>query len=1591
MKVSIFSILTSLAVLTGAGAAVAAAHGELLPASTPETQAFQGAPAPAERPLSLQTSPKIKYLHQRGLLGAESDMKPDYNPVFTAGARLTDIKRTPKNVMHRTVLNPRGSIYAIVPRHDKMTDIQEAFLARLDMKSGALTPIHYGGNWNTAMGDDYTFQTCGFRNGMIIQASVTAEIPMGSQVSWQEIDPATGIVMSQVSFPFEMMLDPYQICYVPEEDLFYCLCMMADDGASHLITINPTTHQIDYIDNIGKQGYVGGLGYDPLSQTLYAFNEKNEVHSVEYDKTSLKVQLVYNGTIDTDLPLFQDGYAGQICYSPMDQAFVVLSRDADAHGTRIYMLDPNDWENPYDKGLVQSNVTPYIAAVFCTDEFADANAPDPVSNLQVSFERNSLTGQISFTAPTMTFYGVAITASSLPYTVLCDGNVVASGTVAPGGEISTSVTTTQGSHVFAVHCSLGDLQGPDTKRNVYVGYDNPLPVSNLKLDGNRLTWTAPGAVGAHHGYVDTSMLEYNVYFGDIQQNANPIEDTAYTIRIPSTLTRKDIRVVASSRGLNSEAATLSCVIGPGLSLPASFNPTPEQAALFQVINANEDERKWTYFDKGVDVKYGWLLPSSYARDADDWLILPALNFTDAESLYAMEFELRSYWNTGSVEDIEVFIGRRPTVEAMTQLIYEAVDNRLEANAIPQVPIFNFGVPEAGNWYIGIHCKSTKKNSYKGVIVNNFAVRSHSGTKADLPGAPTDIVITPAELGALSANVALTLPTVDITGRTLPADTEVSVRVNAGVEDITLTGLPGTRQSGDINVKGHGFNQFKITGFKGYNDGLTTTVKHYVGIDTPHAPKNVKHTISDDNKTMHVTWDAVPNVGVNGGYVDPSDVIYNMYMVFGGTQFTQFDNAANNCSYDFTYSENKLTKYTIAPVAGNIAGLSTGTVPTSAVLGRPHEVPVLEEYSTTGYNLGTCYFEMEGEYAKSMWGNTSSLEALGVGTAKVTGGLIYAYSDTHTPCPAGMKLGKVTTKGTNSLNFNLKYWDYAYAPDFRIDVFTSADQKWRTVGEFSVSRPAKGQWAQATITLDETMVDMPWLEFRAVADLKAPANAPEFFIIDNWSITSNADIDLKLFEIGGNTEAVVGSDVTFDLTVSNAGAERTSGTVSISLTDADGKVYDTKTINTPVIRSTLTWKQPVTFSLGGEYADLDRLIVKAEVTADGDEIPSNNSRTLDVKLHRAQVPAVNTLKGDLSGSNVSLSWDTPNKERGAYLDFEIEELYRNDGTMGSWLNLDMDQHLPVAIGTTEQNTINWPGYSLPSAWTVVDPSKINFTSDDRFKAHSGAQYVLARAAYLSPDEENSPKQSSDWLISPEVVGGTPISFWYNTVSGAQKEYVELWYSTGGTVVDTANAELTDTPNLNGNFRKIRTFSKIGSEAWEKCSAVLPKDAKHFALVYRSWNTAGAMIDDISYTPATPEQWEIDHYSLWRSQDANAPVCIAENISDLNYTDSRFSGKYGWYYVVAHVRYGDRMISGPISNLAKVGDFSSVSNAGLLSGVEAGEGYITVSGHQGHSLAVYTPDGKTLLRTVVATDTERYTLPRGIHLVIIDGSASTLIVR
>lgn len=138
---------------------------------------------------------------------------------------------------------------------------------------------------------------------------------------------------------------------------------------------------------------------------------------------------------------------------------------------------------------------------------------------------------------------------------------------------------------------------------------------------------------------------------------------------------------------------------------------------------------------------------------------------------------------------------------------------------------------------------------------------------------------------------------------------------------------------------------------------------------------------------------------------------------------------------------------------------------------------------------------------------------------------------------------------------------------------------------------------------------------------------------------------------------------------------------------------------------------------------------------------------------------------------------------------------------------------------------FPNSHRPVGFMVID-SKV---FGQGWEAHSGDNMFASFASGYSPND--------DWLISPLLSGQEQeIEFWARSVTTAYgAEVFEVYYSTTDTRLSsfTRCVERTQAPMT-----------------WTKYTAILPKDARYFAIRCVSDDTFAFLVDDISFIRLIP---------------------------------------------------------------------------------------------------------------------------------------------
>lgn len=1501
----------------------------------------------------------------------------------------------------RSAENPRGTFTVVVPQNSFSQTEADAYYGRIDNNTGLIRPVYKGENFCAF---DRDFQTALIRNGHLYIPNFI--YGGASFVYWSDTDLETGEEVDLIDFGGNDEAYCYNMTWDFDNDVIYGLAYDMSGGtatSNMIVTVDLKNKSTYFINQPMQEGFLAGICYNPVNKQLYAFNDNNEAFIVNTEEGYLSKA----GDIDLDDILFEEDTPANICFSPKDDCFVVAFNDKVREAFVLYYINYEDWSASEGKALSTMGGLPRITSLHCTDPYAPNNAPEKPAAVQASFSGSDLEGSYTFTIPELLYSGVAMASDTKVRTVIkLDGKVIVDEDFAPGETVTRQLTANNGEHKFEITCSLGEnLTSPVTESLFHTGYDNPTAPTKLRLEFDAqghgiLTWQAPKSVGAHGGYVNPDKFSYNIYVDGKLQNGRPVTDCTYTLPMPASQARAIISVVCvGEKSMLSEPGILSTVWGKPLEVPFSLSPNEAESELFtiqHVVNRNDVIDNGTTFKYWTDHGYGeynnglfegFRMQIGYYNDANEWLFLPAAKLDNSEKMYCFTFDVGGVYTGTTREDFEVWYGTRPEVASMTTKI---LDREYQpCSFIPnEVPV-EFAVPTVGTYYIGIHHKSTKERDGKGITLRNFRL-TQTETSTAVPAMPTDVTLEPDDAGTLECHVFGTAPTKDALGNDLPADQDMTVSVLAGELKWEKV-KPGAKFDLYVVPQRNGWNQIFVWASNESGDGPIKSFRQYCGIDTPNAPTNLRWTVSEDNLSLDMEWDAPGSVGQNGGYVDVENLTYTIYRRQGVT-YIDCGKVYGKTTSHFEPGDQPQFNWTIGPSAKNEIGESQVVNLLTEVLGRPNAVPQIEHFGTSAFNYNPITLMVNGEFEASEWANRSDVSGyLGENLSFEQGGCLFGYLDSYMPGKGGVIFPKFTTKDTNGnkVHVALRVWDYKHTPKIYLMGRRSGDQTLRKLGEFEFERGEKGHWSEPSIELPDDFQEESWVQTRVYVDYNGADD--EYVVIDTFKAYVKVDHDVKIQSVSGPVQLSVGETGTWNVVAANAGTEAVGDIIfTVSLINEEGKTVATKAEKIRTLRAGLTYEVNVPFQILAEYGK-GNFTVQGKVEAAGDEIPANDVKSTPVIVMKPMLPYVTDLAGkSADGKSAELTWTEPDLSYGSYVDFETALPFVPTDQIGSWRNVNL------VPGNRQQFSIDgllWPGCEEPQAWAVIDAENLGLMNDTRFAPHSGKQYLMCRAIHYVFDSEE-PIQGSSWLVSPEIVGGSKLSFWMTTADPSEPEFIAIYYSTtvpalGDEVILGPDGK--DTGSSCGEFKHLRNFSKSGSAAWELCEVELPADAKYVAIVYRSWDAIAAAIDDIMITPAQLDQWTVDHYGLWKiSNDDWSTMTHVGDFKEIKALDENFNDVNSQYMLTTFVRADKGVIDGPVSNKARVYS-TDVALTEADASIAGGTGVIVARGYDGQDVAVYTTDGKYLRHVRAAGAETRIAAEPGIYLVKAGKDIAKVVVK
>ena len=1204
---------------------------------------------------------------------------------------------------------------------------------------------------------------------------------------------------------------------------------------------NTTTWQQNGYSQYGSDASIVGndLTYDPSTGNVYGFfynplsmEEPMRFGTISYTQYGAEVTTI--STLPSDFICIAANSEGQLYGIDCEGLLYKINKTdgtldvIDYTGVRpstfrqSATFDPNTgklywaaFREDYTSGLYEINLENGLATlitdfpdnmeVSClhipVSDTADG-APAEVTDFSVEFKGGSLTGTASFTAPTETFSGEAL-SGELKYYILAGTDTIKKGETQPGENINTEITVAQnGETEFTLRTrnAAGFSRASDPIK-LYVGIDVPNPPTNVVLtvdDSGKmnLTWTAPVA-GVHGGYFDSQSLVYDVvrYPGQVTVATN-LTDCAFRENLPEgSLAAYYYTVTARIGDVSSEAAESNRQIaGDAFTVPFNDDFSSDDTYdLYTVIDANGDGTTWNPSMNAFSYFY------SFINSADDWVITPPIKLQTGYT-YKFSFSIRAGLPYGT-EKFATAYGQGTDPSAYTEL--SPVQELSGSNYTTFEKTFE--VATDGEYRFGVHALSDVNQN--GLYVTDFSVTAESLSSA--PDSVTNVQIIPAELGVLKATIRFNAPSVDIDNNKLEQLTKVEI-YRDGENLLTTFENP---KAGELleyvdNAPVNGMNHYMFVGYNDNGRGVEATDSAYIGIDRPMSPQNVV-LIDNGQGGITLTWEAPGNEGANGYYVNPDNLTYTVYDPEGNVMAEEI----TDTQYSMTYNLELYTSVIYFNVtASNIGGESQAAISSYLVTGRPATLPYHESFPNGGttqtfwwstarndYNAFSFSPEMEYSYDHDS------------GSAKWAGNEENDYADLFS--------GKITAEGVENPAL---FFHYHATPGAGIRFSVNAilnDGSTVTLSEYDFQDiTGETGWRDAIIYLDDKLKSAKYfvLNFHAESD----GDYSEALYIDDITLRNVARHDLAV-TLQSPTSVTAGQQINAQATITNIGANNAENfTVSLW---ADNKLAAQKEVGNLEVNEETT----ITLTYSPSISESKTVPMYATVDYAADENTNDNtSEILDIEVAAPAFPTVGDLVAIRTNEGAELTWTAIESGKNTVKEtFDSYDPWLTSG-FGEWNVFDGDK-----MNTNAYTSMWYPHIGEQFAYIVFNNryAVMDISQEPVFTPCSGDQCLAAFATVHDYSEEI---ETDDWLISPELSGeAQTISFYIKSLTDYQEDYY-VYYST----------ESADVADLQKNLISFEKW-EAGS-TWTQKSYDVPDGAKYFAIRYTS-NLSGILIDDFVY--------------------------------------------------------------------------------------------------------------------------------------------------
>ena len=1198
-----------------------------------------------------------------------------------------------------------------------------------------------------------------------------------------------------------------------------------------------------------------------------------------------------------------------------------------------------------------------VVGLYVEDPDALPDAPAAVNDLKATFEQGNLEGTISFTVPSKTFSGEALTGM-IDISLQIDQETPKTYSAAAGSNFSTPKTMTTGTHTISVKTGNSYGDSPISSISLYIGKDAPVRVSNLTFaktnDKATLTWDAPTET-LHGGFLDKSSLHYKIvrYPGEVTVASNHTQ-TTFTENLPKELASYYYQVTSYAGDLTGETVSSNKLICGDAIIPpyyVSFD-TEEDTDLFTNLTVNSDGNMWEWESSEKAMKYRY--SSSYEGTA--WFITPPIKLgTDCE--YKLSFRLKT--STYNEENLKITLGTANTVESQTTTLLD-LNHFVTASGDYEAYTVAVKAPTAGNYYIGFNAYSDPDKYY--ILLDD--IKLEQGASMQGPGAVTNLEAKAAPLGELKATLSFNAPTKKYNGETLNSLSKIEIYKGRETEAIQVFNAPqmGAALSWTDENAIHGMNTYRITGFNNEDgEGESISITVYVGEDIPSAVENLRLIGKADKVEM--TWEA-PTVGTSGGYLNPENLTYKVYRY--NPLLYQYDELGSTKELTFTDENPPLStedqqvslKYAVTVVSSTMG--KSAQIEKEVIAGAAYEIPFHESFANA--KAATTLWTTKVIHGSQSWALATDADTQ-ADAQDGDNGMAYFGNMDDFDIEGLLQSPIISLKqGTNPA---LTFWMYHVsgqpAEKFYLEILVSVEgNPFTQIGERIALNNGNEGWNKHLLSLKEYSGKENFqFAFKGYA-----AGWEGVILVDNVSIENIPDRDMALITFNVPSKMNVNEEEYISVLVRNEGQESDNYNVELYM---DGKVVETQNGEKLYSGQEAMFHFPIQTSI---FDTGKKRTYQAKIVYAGDNNESNNqSEVKELTIISPTYPVVTNLQGKQIGADVSLSWEEPNTDVKLPITDDIESykplIIKN---IGAWKLYDGDGQKTY----TAEDMDEYDNKRAPMAFQVWNPSYLG-VSNKGWKSHSGDQYLIsfASSGIMPGDEEPTvdPK-NDDWLISPEIVGGSVLSFWSKEATNQYgAEEFEI---------------LTSSTNDNIESFTLLESDEVSSLEWSEFTYQLPKDAKYFAIRYISSNKFGLLLDDISYLPVEGSGTiEIQGYNVYRDGEKITPQPIGE----VSYLDAKPSVEEHTYTVSVVYDRGESLPSNVITISVQPSSIEAIMQYPFINTEYR---TILIKGAEGYNLTIYTMDGKLITQSK-ATDEENISVEPGVYLINLNGKITKVIVK